>query len=329
MRNLILTDFKPENNWPFVQVLRTRGHWDIRSCVSNTRFFHTRVGTLVRYLFYFLFPLRYVLNNRSYDVVLGWQQFYALNYAFWLRLFHCRSSVRIVVMTFIYKEKKGFCGQIYHKYIHYCLSCPNLSKLICHSRSEVDLYTRLFDLPDGLVQYVPLGIDSIGNLDDIAQGGYVFSTGRSNRDYDFLIRTLANTDFALKIACEQHFDVLPPNIEVYHNCYNEQMYTLLKGCFCVCIPLSDREVSSGQLVVLQAMQFGKPVLVTRSNGVVDYVHNGQNGFLIENDSEALLDCLQKLITDRALYNRMSSVAQQSFFEKHRLECMAQAVLDLL
>lgn len=111
MRNLVLVDFKLDDDWSFSRILNTQGRWDVKSCVTNTSFYHTRLGTIVRYLLYFLFPLRYVLSAQFYGVVLGWQQFYALNYAFWLRLLRIRSSVRIVVMTFIYiKRRRGFLG---------------------------------------------------------------------------------------------------------------------------------------------------------------------------------------------------------------------------
>lgn len=329
MRNLVLVDFKLDDDWSFSRILNTQGRWAVKSCVTNTPFYHTRLGTIVRYLLYFLFPLRYVLSAWSYGVVLGWQQFYALNYAFWLRLLRIRSSVRIVVMTFIYKEKKGLLGRLYHKYIRYCLTCRHVSKVICYSRAEVAMYSRLFDLPDGLVQFVPLGIEPIDSPGEVVRGDYIFSTGRSNRDYDFLVRALGNTDFSLKIACEQHFDSLPPNVEVLHHCYGSRMYSLLKGCFCVCIPLSDRNLSSGQLVLLQAMQFGKPVLVTCSNGVVDYVVDGKTGFLIDNEPDTFIARLRELAADETLYCKLSSEARRAFAGQYTQECMAWAVLRLL
>lgn len=331
MRNLILVDFKfrPGLKWSFLDVLKTDGTWDVRSRVTNTRFFHTRFGGMMRYLFYFFFPLKFVFVRKRYDVVMGWQQFFALNFAFWLRLLGLKSDNRIVVMTFIYKDKKGFIGRIYYRYIRYCLTCQNIAKVICHSSSEVSYYNRLFGQSEGLMQFVPLGIEPLDYAHDAKKGDYVFSTGRSNRDYPFLVKALGNTSFRLKIACEDDFETLSSNVEIVHDCYGDDMYSLMRDCFCVCIPLRDTEMSSGQLVVLQAMQFGKPVIVTRSNGVADYVIDGYNGFLIENDRDELLAKLDMLYNDSHLYERISANCVKLFEEKYRHASMARAILDLL
>lgn len=325
-RNLILVDFKVPQNWTFIEELRKSSDWELKSCVNNTRFYHTKLGGIVRYLLYFFFPLYIVFLRKKYDVILGWQQFYALNLAFWLRLFHVRRLNRIVVLTFIYKDKKGFLGKIYKKYISYCLKGGHIHKVICYSSSEVDRYRSLFGLSEDVVKFIPLGIDKDIDLTGIVKGDYVFSTGRSNRNYVRMLELFNNSKCKLKIACEDDFGQLSDNIEICHNCYDNEMLSLMKGCFCVCILLNDPEVSSGQLVILQAMQYGKPVIINRCNSIADYIKDGVNGFLVNSDDNSVLEKLQLLQKDDNLYEIMSENCRKMFDENFTMESLANNVL---
>lgn len=325
-KNLILVDFKVQLNWTFVERLRKSSDWDLKSCINNTGFYHTQLGGFIRYLLYFFFPLKIVFLRKKYDVILGWQQFYALNLAFWLRLFRARRLNRIVVMTFIYKEKKGVLGKIYKKYISYCLKSGHIYKVICYSSSEVDRYMSLFELPEGIVRFVPLGIEKDIDCTGIVKGDYVFSTGRSNRNYVRMLELFNNSKYKLKIACEEDFGQLSDNIEICHSCYDNEMLSLMKGCFCVCVLLNDPLVSSGQLVILQALQCGKPVIINRCSSIADYVKDGVNGFLVDSDDNSVLEKVQLLKEDDKLYDIMSENCRKIFDENFTMESLADNIL---
>jgi glycosyltransferase involved in cell wall biosynthesis len=60
------------------------------------------------------------------------------------------------------------------------------------------------------------------------------------------------------------------------------------------------------LVYLEAMHCGLPVIAARPGGHEDYLTDGRTGFLVpQEDSEALLHALERLVGDRALRLAMS------------------------
>lgn len=334
-KNLILVDFDSPDDWDFIAGLRSHDPnsctWDVKKSINNTKFFHTGLGNILRCMIYFLFPLALLPTAGRYGTIIGWQQFYGICLAFWQRLFHVEGRNRVVIMTFIYKKKGGIAGHIYHRFVRYALGSKSIESIICHSRHEVSLYTKLFGLKEGVAKFIPLGIDCDKSMTSThprrqkkeGETLQIFSTGRSNRDYGFLTKALAGTRYHARIACEWTAATDDANTEILHDCYGQQMLEAMMAADVVCIPLADAEISSGQLVILQAFQAGKPVIVTRNNGANDYINDGIDGFIIEKTKEALVAKLDLLDSNPALYREMSMNARRAFLEKYTSRKMGE------
>ena len=332
MKNIILADFNVPQDWAFSKELsKDNTKWEVRCCKSNTKFHHTKIGNLLRYFLYFAFPLLIIPIRKRYNYIVGWQQFYAINMAFWLRLLHLKRKNKIIIMTFIYKRKEGILGNIYHKYIHYSITNKHIKNIICHSQNEVKYYTDLFGLPKDIVRFIPLGIDVMKIADEPNNdnsSSFIFSTGRSNRNYIFLTTALSDTAYTLIIACEDNIQG-NEHTEIIHNCYGNQMLNILKRSYCVCIPLEKPDISSGQLVVLQAMQLGKPIIITRTDSIADYIINNYNGFIIGNDKKELLEKLSLLYSNPNIYRTMSLNCISYFNNNFTLDRMAQNLSNII
>ncbi len=177
----------------------------------------------------------------------------------------------------------------------------------------------------GKFVYVPLG-KKVSDTLDVCDDGYIFATGRSNRDYDFLVDTLSGTDYKCIIACDSfHAKTDSENVSVLNDCYGDNMLGLMARCHCVAIPLRDLKMSSGQLVVLQAMAMGKPVVCTSSDGIKDYVQNGVTGLLVDNNKESWLAAIEKLYAPDGCYREMSKNAEMAYRNKFTEEAMYQRI----
>lgn len=204
-----------------------------------------------------------------------------------------------------------------------------MDKIICYSSSEPQYYAKVLDTPLSKFCFVPLGINRIEGIKP-SKGNYIFSTGRSNRDYDFLIDATFGANMKVKIACsgyEYHGTSDTSNVEILQNCYGKEMLHVLADSFCVVIPLKDTHISFGQLVILQAMQLGKPVIVTENDTAKNYIANGKNGFIIRKDRKELLDTLNKLKSDEQLYNSMSANELKDFNSKYSLSGLARNIWE--
>lgn len=76
------------------------------------------------------------------------------------------------------------------------------------------------------------------------------------------------------------------------------------------VTTSEKETTG--LTVLEAFAAGIPVLVPRAGGFIDYVQNGENGFLYHpNDHQDFIEKLQLLINDSALRQKIGLQGKES------------------
>lgn len=118
------------------------------------------------------------------------------------------------------------------------------------------------------------------------------------------------------------------NIEIIQNAYNDDYLMLLSKCHCVIIPLKDTDISSGQLVVLQAMMIGKPVIVSDNLTISEYLDDGRDGLVISNTKESLDSAINKL-EDMDTYKKLSENARQKFISGYTVSAMARKVAEVI
>ena len=91
------------------------------------------------------------------------------------------------------------------------------------------------------------------------------------------------------------------------------------GCDIFCFP-SYFEAESFGLVLVEAMQFAKPVVTTAWRGIPSVAQDGVNGFVVPvHDPAAVAERLIRLARDPALRNRMGQEGRRIFEERFTLE----------
>ena len=78
----------------------------VKSHIANWKR-NGKISEIKRYLKYFGVAFKYFVNRRKYDVIIGWQQFYALIFCFYSSLLHTKKRNTIIALNFTYKEKSG------------------------------------------------------------------------------------------------------------------------------------------------------------------------------------------------------------------------------
>lgn len=323
--NIVLIDSTQEEGKDFSQALQdiTGLNWKVIDCRSNEG--RTKKGAnILRYYKYFLFPLKIFFRRKKIKNIIAWQQFYGLNFAFYCRLFRVKKISKVTIMTFIYKKKSGIIGQIYHKYINYIVTSGYIDLFTCTAAVERELYSKMFNIDIDKFAFVPWGgvinHSQEAQIDtSLAQQQFLFSPGRSNRDWDFLINSLKGTRYNLKIACDELESKIVDNIEIYNDIHDDAMWKYMKNCFCILISIKDTSVSAGQTVLVQAMQFRKPMIITKSEGLTkDYIINGYNGLVIDKNKEDLLKAVEMLRSSPEFYKKITDNAYSNYLEKYSI-----------
>jgi len=329
--NVILIDYDAPKDWEFHKAIEksTGNRWQVYKAVSNEN--HGGVlQKLIRYAKYFLVPMKIAKDHKNYNKVLAWQQFYGLILAFYFRLLHVQNTPEIVVLTFIYKPKKSFVGKVYDEFMRYIVTSGYIKYFVVFSESEKKRYADYFDVPEACFVFETLGYeDKTQDVPICSPDNFYLAAGRSNRDYKFLLDAWNKSQESLKIICDTlSLKSIPDNIEILTDCHDNDFFRELAKCKAVIVPLDDIHISSGQLVIIQAMMYGKPVVVTENDTVKDYVDAGRTGLVIEKNENDLSAAIADL-SNETYYKEISAAERKQYESKFSVYAMGTAIGKLL
>ena len=322
--NIALFDSTAEEAKDFIHGLEsaTGLQWEAKVLTANQGR-KSKLANLLRYVKYFLFPFRIFLSRKKYGCIVGWQAFYGLLFAFYSRLFHVRKSNALLIKNFIYKPKKGWIGKIYYSFMRYIVKSEYVDVFVCSSENYCDYCAKMFDEPRERFVYIPFGVNDFTKIVDAskpATNDYILALGRSNRDWDFLIDAFTNTQYPLRIVCDElHRENLPENITIYNNVWQEESYQFIRNCKFMIIPILDGKIVAGETVLLQAMSFSKPIVITKPSCLADdYVTDGKTGIVVSKDRNELLAAVKRLTEDGDFYTEISRNCRKLYEDKHSL-----------
>jgi len=160
--------------------------------------------------------------------------------------------------------------------------------------------------------------------------GGVFAGGNSLRDYGPLVAAAGQLDEEVVLATKLlEGEALPANVTA-GPVPEERYFQLFRDARVVVVPLAAREDrTAGQQTYLNAMALGKPVIVTDSPGVREYVEDGRTGIVIPpNDAAALVQALRWVLdpSNADAVDRMRTAAAHAARTTFSPERYAQALL---
>jgi len=263
----------------------------------------------------------YALNNRKkYHAIVMWQQM--VGYI----LFEIVSIIRlkipdIVLYTFIYNSSTR--SKYFQK--HMVKNALKHSKAIFWDSSEMAQEVKN-DFPkftlknhstlNPIMDVIDASLPVDKELDDPYFRNGVYTAGRSERDFNIVIKAFRNTDIPVTIVCCDDYTFTETNITSnirilrFSQVSNEQYYALAGQAFCILISVLNEKSSVGQLIIAFAMDNLKPIIATECYGVRDYIINNKNGVLFKvGQSDEIRKAYEKLKNDEAFTNTLISNAK--------------------
>jgi glycosyltransferase involved in cell wall biosynthesis len=254
--------------------------------------------------------------------------------AAWCSLFAriLRLRIPIIAHTFNFAELPGLTKRLAFKYM-----LSKVDRLIVFSTLERQLYASVFGLPEGRFDVVRWGAQppSIDPPDAPLQAGeYICAIGGNARDYRTLFEAaeqLPDIRFVCVVRPHNlknlHF---PANVSILTDLPLGRAMNVLKYSRLMVLPLLHSTVPCGHVTLVAAMHLGKPMVVTDSEGICDYVRNGFNALTVPAGSgEALADTSERLWNDAALRQRLGENGREFAIRECAEECVVEHFARLL
>lgn len=325
-KNIILADCEAEEVQTFKEGLEqaTGMKFHILSNICN-KGHGSAWKKFKRYANYFAFPLKIFFNRKNYNIIVGWQQFYANIFAFYCHLFHVKKGNLLVSVNFTYKKKPGIIGSIYYRFMKFGVNNKYMDYLHvlslqyadrCASELGIDrkqFLVTTFGIPDEWQQWrsseAPLTVP------------YVLSIGRSNRDFDFLARVWARPEMAdirLVLIADTYKPAQPltPNVTHLTNVTGDLSKPWTAHCSLMMIPIADGNLASGDTVLLTGMQFKKVVVISKPSTLAEmYIVSGEDGIALEKDEAKFAEVIRDLMENAEKRDKIGENARQSYLQK--------------
>jgi glycosyltransferase involved in cell wall biosynthesis len=242
-----------------------------------------------------------------------------------------RTSKQVMTEVFIDDPKKGPVWRL--KNALYGVIARRAIGVLVNSRAEVDSISARYGVPRDRIRFVPLNSTLANEPVSQHDDGFILAAGRSLRDYSTLIEAAREIGMPLVIVCGREDAMpaeLPPNISIRREVGYEEYLDLLRRCTFVALPLRATERATGQVVALEAMALGKPVVASRVAGTIDYIRDGETGLLVEpGNPDALRSALRRLISDPKLRARLAHSARAQIEANHSFDTHARAKLQAI
>lgn len=123
---------------------------------------------------------------------------------------------------------------------------------------------------------------------------------------------------------------LAHRVQLRPGCSDAEVSALLKSCDLLCLPSLERTEAFG-LVLLEAMRFGKPVVVSDipGSGAGWVVEQARNGLLtLPGDAASLAAALNRLAASPAQRERLGEQGARALHERFQIRAIAEAIAPL-
>ena len=270
-------------------------------------------------------------RRRGFDVVLTMGARASFAYGL-LCLLTGRRSNQVLTEYFIDAHRSGH--PFWHiKHAIYRAIARRAIGILTNSSVEIDTISARLDLPRDRLRFVPLNTNIQAPALSTTDDGFVLAAGRTLRDYQTLLRAAPRIDRPITIICgftDLEESDMPPNVTLLYEVSREFYLDQVRRCTLVALPLLKTGRSTGQVVMLEAMALGKPVVTTNSPGTVDYIRDGENGRLVPvGDADALADAVNALLADPARARAFAEAALRDTCEKFSIARHTRLKLDAI
>ena len=242
-----------------------------------------------------------------------------------------------MALNYTYKEKKGKFQKPYQWFMQRCMDPRYLDCLHVPSEQYADIIADVFGYPRDRILVSGFGVNDdylyFSNLpvpNGYEEDGYALAIGRSNRDYDFLIRAWDTIDYPLVIISDTFGGTSnSENITILRNVAGEESYPWIAHCGLMILPIGDGTICSGDTVLLTSMAVKRKIIVTTPSTLAEmYLTDGHNALLTPKNEQIFANTVIRALQEDC-YKRIGEQARKDFLENYSRKSMGKQINQLL
>lgn len=267
----------------------------------------------------------------GYDAVVTVSHRPAMVYGLLNRLGARKRAVHIAKEFFFDDEQSGHVSlkNLLFKKL-YRFSLKNIDAVIVNATGEIAPYAGMLNIPESRFKFIawPSNIDDPEMIED--DDGSIFAVGRSLRDWQTFFRAVDGLPVRCVVVASRG-DVaglpVPANVELHCDISHGLYLDLLKRARIVVLPLLETRRSTGQASFLEAMAYGKPVVVASVTGAWDYIADRSSGLLYRPGAADDLKRAIRELDDQIFYRAIARGGFDAITTRFNKRAYACAMLD--
>ena len=309
--------------------LRSLGH---QVDIADSRF-KGRFGRLVKRLRHYSFnicDLTTVRQIRGYDVVVVKDEFSPMVTA----ACHMSGAKVVYLDALMQVPRHPVKRALYRAHIR------RADGVAAFSQTQIDLWSRLFDLPSGSLTFLPYTIDMSFYTPAPAPPPrprpYVLSVGRDmGRDFGTLLAAMDGLNIDLKLVTLPYLldglDTARPWVEVLQRLPYDELFRLYAGALLIALPLKGGlTYPSGIRGLLEAMALGCPTVATRTPVLEEYARAGDGvAYVTAEDVGQLRATIQRLAADTDERTRLAGQGRELVRTRYNMDVFGRALESYL
>ncbi len=189
-----------------------------------------------------------------------------------------RKDLPVIAWTFNLGHLHGNVKRVLAQY-----ALNRINKFIVHSSAERVTYSQYLNLPENRFEFIPLhkALFPITEPEE-QEHPFILSMGSAKRDYATLFRAIKKLALPLTVVAPQYslsgLDI-PPTVTLKSNLSLSECRKLVQQARISIIPIDNDVTASGQVTILDAMVYARPIIATNTIGSRDYIVSGSTGIL--------------------------------------------------
>jgi glycosyltransferase involved in cell wall biosynthesis len=333
-RVLLLVDWVPERGSLLLESLRKAG----LDCDIMGINFHQSKWTPVSKIFShwprcLWVSLKAFCRRNDYDYIIVWQQVMGMFLGL-LKLVTFSNSPSVFILTAVIVERSNpVLEQLRRWFI--AASWKRVNKIGFMSNAYKSLIQERFKLSEAQSIHLPFPLVFEKNPDfsGFKPNSYLYSVGLSYRDFPTLMEVAKKSSKKFVVATTDAFlkdSTIPENVTVYRNSFGKAADELMEQSAAVILTLDRTSSPAAEATLINAMCYGKPVIVTRTITIQEYIEDGKNGFLVPwKDSDAIVDAINIIFSHPDKAEKIGRRARQSVLENHSMDLYANKVAHVI